>query len=49
MDFGLSVGPLIGWTIAQLGIPLSFIFISSGSIYVASAVISLRLVLSHKS
>jgi len=49
MDFGLAIGPLIGWGIAQAGLPLSFIFISSGSIYVASAVISLRIVLSHKS
>jgi len=49
MDFGLSVGPLIGWSIAQLGIPLSFIFISSGSVYMVSAIISLRIWLSHKS
>jgi hypothetical protein len=49
MDFGMAIGPLIGWGIAQAGLPLSFIFISSGSIYVASAVISLRIVLSHKS
>jgi len=49
MDFGLSVGPLIGWSIAQLGIPLSFIFISSGSVYMVSATISLRIWLSHKS
>jgi len=49
MDSGMAIGPLIGWGIAQAGLPLSFIFISSGSIYVVSAVISLRIVLSHKS
>ena len=49
MDLGMAVGPLIGWGIAQAGIPLSFIFISSGSIYIAGAIISLRIVLSHKS
>jgi hypothetical protein len=49
MDFGMAIGPLIGLGIAQAGLPLSFIFISSGSIYVVSAVISLRIVLSHRS
>jgi MFS family permease len=49
MDFGMAIGPLIGWGIAQAGLPLSFIFILSSSIYMASAVISLRIVLSHKS
>lgn len=49
MDLGMSVGPLIGWNIAQLGLPTNLIFISSGAVYVASAVISLRFVLSHKS
>jgi len=48
MDFGMAIGPLIGWGIAQAGLPLSFIFISSGSIYVASAVISFKIWLSHK-
>jgi len=41
MDFGMAIGPLIGWGIAQAGLPLSFIFISSGAIYMIGAIISL--------
>jgi len=40
MDLGMSVGPLIGWSIAQFGLPTNFIFISSGAIYVIGAIIS---------
>jgi hypothetical protein len=49
MDLGMSVGPLIGWSIAQFGLPTNVIFVSSGAIYMIGAIISLRLVLSHKS
>jgi MFS family permease len=49
MDFGMAIGPLIGWGIAQLGLPTNLIFISSGAVYMIGAVISLRIVLSHKS
>jgi MFS family permease len=49
IDFGMAIGPLIGWGIAQLGLPTNLIFISSGAVYMIGAVISLRIVLSHKS
>jgi len=41
MDLGMSVGPLIGWSIAQFGLPTNFIFISSSAIYMIGAIISL--------
>jgi len=49
IDLGASVGPLIGWSIAQLGLPTNLIFISSGAVYMIGAIISLRIVLSQKS
>ena len=48
MDLGMSVGPLIGWSIAQLGLPTNFIFISSGAIYMFGAIISYQIWLSSK-
>lgn len=48
MDLGMSVGPLIGWSIAQLGLPTNFIFISSGAIYMIGAIISYEIWLSSK-
>lgn len=41
MDLGMSVGPLIAWSIAQFGLPTNLIFISSGAIYMVGAIISL--------
>ena len=38
MDLGMSVGPLIGWSIAQFGLPTNFIFISSSAIYMIGAI-----------
>lgn len=40
MDLGMSVGPLIGWSIAQFGLPTNFIFISSSAIYMIGAISS---------
>ncbi|NVM25898.1 MAG: hypothetical protein HWN70_08280 [Desulfobacterales bacterium] len=48
MDLGMSVGPLIGWSIAQLGLPTNSIFISSGAIYMIGAIISYEIWLSSK-
>ncbi len=40
MDFGMSIGPLIAWGIAQFGLPTSFIFIVGGVIYGIGSVIA---------
>ncbi len=42
MDFGMSIGPLIAWGIAQFGLPTSFIFISGGVIYGIGSVIAVK-------
>jgi predicted MFS family arabinose efflux permease len=40
MDFGMSVGPLVAWSIAQFGLPTSSIFITGGVIYGIGSVIA---------
>lgn len=42
MDFGMSLGPLIGWSIAQFEFPTNYIFVSCGVIYMISASISFK-------
>ena len=39
-DLGMSLGPLIGWSIAQWGLPTNFIFITGGVFYSIGMVIS---------
>ena len=39
-DLGASVGPLLGWGIAQFGFPTNSIFLSGGTIFVIGAIIS---------
>jgi len=48
MDLGASIGPLIGWSIAQFGLPRNLIFLSGGIFYMVGAIISLKTWLSHK-
>lgn len=48
MDLGASIGPLIGWSIAQFGLPRNLIFLSGGIFYMLGAIISLKTWLSHK-
>ena len=42
IDFGMSVGPLIGWGIAQLNLPLSIIFFTGSAVYAVGAVVAFR-------
>jgi len=42
MDLGMSVGPLIGWGIAQLGFATQDIFLVGGIIYIIGASISFK-------
>lgn len=42
MDLGMSVGPLIGWGIAQLGFGTQNIFLVGGIIYITGASISFK-------
>ena len=42
MDLGMSIGPMIGWGIAQLELPLSFIFTTSSCFYGLGAVVAFR-------
>jgi MFS family permease len=42
MDLGMSVGPLIGWGIAQVGFATQNIFIAGAVIYIISASISFK-------
>jgi len=39
-DLGMSVGPIIGWSIAQFGFPANSIFLSCGIIYGLGSVIA---------
>ena len=39
-DLGMSVGPIIGWSIAQFGFPASSIFLSCGVIYGIGSIIA---------
>ena len=41
-DFGMAIGPLIAWGIAQFSLPTGLIFFSGGSIYGIAAIIALR-------
>ncbi|UCF94145.1 MAG: hypothetical protein JSW39_08305 [Desulfobacterales bacterium] len=40
VDLGMSVGPLVGWSIAQLGWPTNSIFLTAGVIYGIGAFIA---------
>jgi len=42
IDFGMSVGPLIGWGIAQLMLPLSTIFFTGSAVYAVGAVVAFK-------
>ncbi len=42
MDLGMSVGPLIGWSIAQLGFATHNIFTVGGIVYLISATLSFK-------
>ncbi|MBW1992877.1 MAG: hypothetical protein JRI77_00345 [Deltaproteobacteria bacterium] len=42
MDFGMSVGPLIGWGIAQFGLLPNYIFLWGAVIYMVSSIVALR-------
>jgi predicted MFS family arabinose efflux permease len=42
MDLGMAVGPLIGWSIAQLEFTTQNIFLVGGIIYIIGAIISLK-------
>ena len=42
MDFGMSIGPLIAWGIAQFSLPMGLIFFSGGSIYGIASIIALK-------
>ena len=42
MDLGMSVGPLIGWGIAQFGLPLSSIFMTCAFFYAVGAAVAFR-------
>jgi len=42
MDFGMSLGPLIAWGIAQFSLPMGLIFFSGGSIYGIASIIALK-------
>jgi MFS family permease len=39
-DFGAALGPLLGWSIAQLGLPTQLIFFSGMIFYISGSVIS---------
>jgi len=41
-DFGMSVGPLIAWGIAQFSLPTGLIFFSGGSIYGIASIVALK-------
>ena len=42
-DFGAALGPLIGWSLAQFGLPSDLIFITGAVFYLAGALVSSRL------
>jgi len=42
LDLGMSFGPLLGWSIVQLGFPTNYIFILSGTFYIIGAMIFFR-------
>jgi len=42
VDLGMSMGPLIGWSIAQLELPTSFVFLSGCAIFFIAALIALK-------
>jgi hypothetical protein len=42
MDFGMSVGPLISWGIAQFELPTGVIFLVGGVIYAIASVVALK-------
>lgn len=42
MDLGMSVGPMIGWGIAQFEFPLSSIFTTSACFYGVGAAVAFR-------
>lgn len=42
VDLGMSMGPLIGWSIAQLGLPTNYVFLSGCAIYFIAALIALK-------
>lgn len=42
IDFGMSVGPLIAWGIAQFRLPLSSIFFTGSALYAVGAVVAFR-------
>ena len=44
MDFGMSVGPLISWGIAQFALPTGVIFLVGGVIYTIASVVALKTV-----
>jgi MFS family permease len=41
-DFGMAIGPLIAWSIAQFSLPTGLIFFSGGSIYGIASIIALK-------
>lgn len=41
-DLGMSVGPLIGWSIPHFGFPTNYIFISGGIIYMIGTIAALK-------
>ena len=42
MDFGMSIGPLIAWSIAQFGLPTSYIFLTGGVIYGIGSIVAAK-------
>jgi MFS family permease len=42
VDLGMSMGPIIGWSIAQFGLPTNFVFLSGGVIYLIASLIALK-------
>jgi len=42
IDLGMSIGPMIGWSIAQFGFPANFIFISGGVMYGMGSIIAFK-------
>ena len=42
MDLGMSIGPMIGWGIAQFSLPLSSIFMTAAFFYAVGAAVAFR-------
>ena len=42
VDLGMSIGPLIGWSIPHFGFPINYILVSGGAIYMIGAIVALK-------